>query len=339
MKLKKAFYILLSLFSAFVVYCVAYAEYDYNFRLNMINEALENKEYYKIAGIYETFYDSKSKVEDVSDKTDFYIYPSTFQTAIQYSDGINHIDYEKSYSFYFFNNNFQLNTVNKKNASAIRFITNSGYYDYYFIVNTGINKEILISEPATIEEALINTGRDYPVNNNELGFINISFSETMLEGITKLANGKEGSGEINKIQIIDSVGQIVLEHNILFDFNDEFFIDNAEIISYFNDAYNRYKDAKDEVEKTKIKAEFETKLDEWTNEFKGLNHPSYKLGLDESDLTSKKVQKKTSVIMIIFVIIDVLGYILFFHWYRIVDFMIKHFNMKEPAGWKYRSRE
>ena len=104
MKLKKAFYILLSLFSAFVVYCVAYAEYDYKFRLNMINEALENKEYYKIAGIYETFYDSKSKVEDVSDKTDLYIYPSTFQTAIQYSDGINHIDYERSYSFYFFNN-------------------------------------------------------------------------------------------------------------------------------------------------------------------------------------------------------------------------------------------
>jgi hemerythrin-like domain-containing protein len=305
----------------------------------MEENSLEDNKYDEIAKIYETFFDSKSKIEDNSDKTDFMIYPSTYQTAIQYSDGINHIDYEKSYSFYLFNNNFSLESKDKKNKSAIRFITNSGYYDYYFVVNTGINTEILIAEPATIEEALINTGRDYPTNNRELGFINITFTKTMLDGITKLANGKEGTGNINKIQLLDSYGQMVLEHSITFDYNDQFFIDNGEMINSFNEVYKEYKDTDDPFEQKRIEEEFNKTLEEWTIKFNESNHPTYRLGFSEDELTSKAIFNKTLVVLIIFVIVDILLYITLFYWQSIMDLIIRVFKLKAPAGWKYREKK
>lgn len=339
MNLKKIIYILFSLLAGFILYCVTYAEYEYEYRLDMINEALENENYAEIAKIYETFFDSKSKIEDNSNDTDLLIYPSTYQTAIQYSDGLNHIDYEKSYSFYFFNNKFNLDSKNKTNKSAIRFFTNSGYYDYYFVVNTGINTEVLISEPATIEEALINVGRDYSVNNRELGFFNIVFSKTMLDGITKLANGKDGSGNINKIAILDSNGQIVLEENITFEYDDVFFVDNNEIINKFNEVYNSYKETKDPIEQERIEEEFNVMLEEWTINFNKLNHPTYKLGYEEDDLTSDDIMGKTIIAMVIFVIIDVILYFVLFHWQDLMDIIIKVFKLKAPAGWNYRERK
>jgi hemerythrin-like domain-containing protein len=339
MNLKKIIYILFSLLIGFVLYCITYAEYEYEFRLNMIENSLKDNKYDEIAMIYETFFDSKSKVEDNSDKTDFMIYPSTFQTAIQYSDGINHIDYEKAYSFYLFNNNFSLESHDKKNKSAIRFITDSGYYDFYFVVNTGINTEILIPDPATIEEALINVGRDYPINNRELGFINITFTETMLEGITKLANGKDGTGNINKIELLDTYGQVVLEHSITFDFSYQFFIDNEKMINSFNEVYQKYKETDDPFEQEKIEEDFNKMLEDWTAKFKESNHPTYRLGYSEDELTSKSFFTKTIVIMIIYVIVDILLYILLFYWQSIMDLIIKIFKLKAPAGWEYREKK
>ena len=339
MNLKKIMYVLFSLLAIFVVYCITYAEYEYEYRLDIINNALENNNYAEIGKIYETFFDSNSKIEDNSDKTDLVIYPSTYQTAIQYSDGINHIDYEKSYSFYFFNNDFSLETKNKKNLSAIRFHTQSGYYDYYFVVNTGVNTHILISEPATIEEALINVGRDYSVNNKELGFFNIVFSKRTLEGITKLANGKDGSGDINKISILDSNGQVVLEEEITFLFDDLFFVDNEEIISKFNEVFKKYKETKDGVERQKIEEEFNLMLETWTKEFNELNHPTYKLGYDESDLTSDSIRNTTIKNIIVFVIAEIILYIILFHWQDLMDIIIRIFKLKAPAGWDYREKK
>lgn len=339
MNLKKIMYILFSLLAGFILYCVTYAEFEYEYRLNIINEAIEKSDYTSIAKIYETFFDSESKIKDSSDKTDLMIYPSTYQTAIQYSDGINHIDYEMAYSFYFFNNSFSLETNDRKNKSAIRFFTDSGYYDYYFVVNTGVNTEVLIPEPATIEEALINVGRDYSVNNRELGFINITFSKTALEGITKLANGKEGTGKINKIQVIDSIGTVILEEKLNFLFEDQFFVDNKGIIAKFNDVYNEYKETDDPFEQEKIEESFNTWLEEWTNEFYNSNHPTYKLGYDENDLTPKDAINKTIIVMVIFVIIDVLLYVILFHWQDLMDLIIKVFKLKAPAGWNYREKK
>jgi hypothetical protein len=305
----------------------------------MINEALENNDYTSIAKIYETFFDSKSIINDRNDKTDLMIYPSTYQTAIQYSDGINHIDYEKSYSFYLFNNSFSLETKDKKNKSAIRFITNSGHYDYFFVVNTVINAEVLIPEPATIEEALINVGRDFSVNNRELGFINITLSKRAIEGITKLANGKEGTGNINKIQVLDSNGQVVLEENIAFLFNEKFFVENEEIISKFNEVFKQYKETDDSFEQDRIEEEFNSWLDEWTNDFNSSNHPSYRLGYDETDLTPKDAMKKTIIVMVVFAVIDILLYVILFHWQDLMDLIIKLFKLKAPAGWNYREKK
>ena len=76
MNLKKIIYILFSLLIGFVLYCVTYAEYEYEFRLNMIENALKAIASFSTIGAYFTtfVYDlTESMTLDYSELDSFVI--------------------------------------------------------------------------------------------------------------------------------------------------------------------------------------------------------------------------------------------------------------------------
>jgi hypothetical protein len=132
---------------------------------------------------------------------------------------------------------------------------------------------------------------------------------------------------------------ILISFVITFDYQDQFFIDNGEMIESFNEVYEKYKETDDPFEQERIEEEFNQTLEEWTVKFNESNHPTYRLGFSEDDLTSKEIFNKTLVVMIIYVIVDVLLYILLFYWQNLMDLIIKVFKLKAPAGWEYREKK
>ena len=318
--IKKIMYFILVIAIGIAVYYVDYNNKQYQHTLSILNNALEEKNYVDVAKIFGGLFDSQSIVDykNDGDKLDLVIYPSTSLSQYDFGDEKKediHYTYQKSYGLYLYDANFDLASYLDEslganvNYSGIKFLSETKEYNFYFIVDSSMNNSYYKKNPDDFTEALLNSSRDYVTTYETLGFMSISFNETM---ITEIVD--ELDGNITKIQIMDAKGNSVHEANVELDFTEQFFTDCGQMINNYNDYLVELKAAGSDKSKVKdINARFEIEYQQWLNDFEALNKPTYMYGFDEEYLNPKSLKKQTIGTLAIYMAITFAVYFLLFH--------------------------
>ena len=331
--IKKIIYLMLATFIGLGVGYIEYQNEQTQHTLKLVNEALENKEYVDIAKIFGGLFDSESILDyknDAQDIVDLVIYPGTKEVYASYgkeNDPTEFRAFEKSYNFYLFNNNYDLASLkddkgNVINNSGIRFVSGDKSFDYYFVANENVNSNMYDEYPKDALEAPLYNDRDYLTIYNNVKFMSISFTETMINGIVDKLHGN-----IEKIQIVSSLNQVVYEYQNDFNFDEQFFIDCGSMIENYDAALKAYDNASTDGEKNEIIEEFNKNYALWIEEFNNMNHPTYTFGFEKEYLTPPNLVKSVVVAVSIYLICAVLLYILFFHRKMIKKLFCKIFGI------------
>jgi hypothetical protein len=317
--IKKIIYLMLATFIGLGVGYIEYQNEQTQHTLKLVEEALNDEEYVDIAKIFGGLFDSESIVDfknDNVDNVELVIFPGTTEVYASYGDEHNPTEYrafEKSYNFYLFKNNFDLASSkddkgNNINHSGIRFISGDKAFNYYFVANENVNAVMYEDDPDDVLEATLYNDRDYLTIFENVKFMSISFTETMIKGIVDELNGS-----IEKIQIISSYDKVVYEYQNDFAFEEKFFLDCGSMIEQYDSALKAYDNAKTDAERAEIQKEFNENYNSWIEDFNNMNHPTYTFGFDKEHLTPPNLVKSVAIAVGIYLLCAILLYILFFH--------------------------
>ena len=331
---KKICFFIIAGFFLIAIYYLNYQTDQYNHTLSILTEAIENKEYVNAAKVFGGFFDGKSIIEDDSDKLDLIIYPGTTQVEVAYyvdGEKTDYTDYEKSYQFYLFQNDFSLNSYTygddkQANYSGIRFLAQDGKsFMYYFVLNDLVNSEHYVEKPKKMIETLLNDNRDYASTEATLGFININVTQSM---VTEIEN-KIG-GDIVTLEIVDNENNVVYNHAISMQFNDQFFVDCNDMITKYSDTLKAYLKTSSKEEQEILIEDFNNYYDNWLVEFNNKNYATYTFGYTAEELSPNSLYYKSIDKVIVYVVAIVLIYIILFHRYELKKLVYKILKKDPP---------
>ncbi|MDE5855722.1 MAG: hypothetical protein K2H06_01610 [Anaeroplasmataceae bacterium] len=288
----------------------------------IVKSAIEKEEYYKVPMVWGGCFDTKSIVENNSDKLDLMIYPATSQTDITFGEEDNssrYLEFERAYYVYIFNAKYSVDTAtdgaSSFNKTAIEFSSNdsdSVSYNYYFVANETINSNVYVKEPKTKEEVLLNNEREVTNTNKTWNFMRITFTETMLKQISK-----EMKGSIDKLSVKDCDGNAVYSVNVSLDFSQDFFenVKVKDILTQYNSYLSSYLAADGDSNKLKeLNKEWKVKFDTWKSEFReDIPNTGYAIGYEKDVVTPSKLVWQTIGMLALYAIVVLLFYVLLFH--------------------------
>ncbi|MCM1131111.1 MAG: hypothetical protein NC310_03365 [Roseburia sp.] len=319
---KKVLYFGIAIIFGILIYIIGYSSNQMNHLEGIVKNAIEKEEYYKVPMVWGGCFDTKSIVDNNSDKLDIMIYPATSQTDVTYGDEENpgrYLEFERAYYLYIFNAKFSVDTVtdgtSSFNKTAIEFSSSdesSVPYDYYFIVDETMNSSVYVKEPQTKEEVLLNNTRDVTNTNSNWNFMRITFTETMLNQISK-----EMKGKITKLSVKDCDGQDVYTTDINLDFSQGFFenVKVKDMLEKYNTYLNAYIAADgDSATLKELNNTWGTQFDNWKKEFnEDIPNTGYAIGYERDIVTPTKLIWQTIGMLALYVVVIILFYILLFH--------------------------
>ncbi|MDE5565355.1 MAG: hypothetical protein K2I77_00035, partial [Anaeroplasmataceae bacterium] len=208
----------------------------------------------------------------------------------------NYYHYRKAYYFYIFKMKFTTaasSTGTQK--TGFRFYSDSESYNFYFTVNSDTNSSYYVGNPSNLEEVLLNS-EHMNLTSGDIKFVNLTLSDDQINMIeTKLG------GKINKMAILDSLGDEVDSFAISFNFEESFFKDADEFITAFDKQVNDNKpDNYDEIE-----ANWDELINSEENTY--TNHFS------DDVMSPKSLIWRTVGILALYSVVMVLFFILIFH--------------------------
>ncbi|MBD5390986.1 hypothetical protein HDR67_03170, partial [bacterium] len=263
-------------------------------------------------------FDTKSIIDNTSDKMDIVIYPATSQTDVTFGEEENtsrYVHYERSYYLYIFNAKFSILDINtgssSYNKTSVALSGENGQtYEYYFVVGETMNSQSYVKDPMTKEQAILNAERNATNTNTTWNFMRITFTETMLDQIKKDING-----EITKLEIKDAEGISQFSTDIHLDFSQSFFADMKVLFDNYNTYLDSYLAA--DGDKNKIKdAEntFHDFYDPWYEDFKAAKEQTgYTFRYEDSILSPSKLIWQTIGMLALYALVVALFFVLLFH--------------------------
>lgn len=319
---KKVLYFGVAIVFGILIYIIGYSSNQMNHLEGIVKSAIEKEEFYKVPMVWGGCFDTKSIVENNSDKLDFMIYPATSQTDVTYGPEDNssrYLEFERAYYIYIFNAKFSIDTATNGassfNNTALEFSSNdsnSTTYDYYFVVNENMNNSVYVKEPNTKEEVLLNNQREVTNTNKTWNFMRITFTETMLKQISK-----EIKGNIHKISVKDCDGNTVYSTNINLDFSQDFFANEkiSEILTKYNAYLSSYLAANGDSGKLKeLNNTWGKEFETWKEEFKAeIPNTGYAIGYERDVVTPGKLVWQTVGMLVLYAVVILLFYVLLFH--------------------------
>ncbi|MDE7263929.1 MAG: hypothetical protein K2N64_04645 [Anaeroplasmataceae bacterium] len=314
---KKILYLGVAFVIGILVFIMSYSSNQMNHLESLIRGAIENEKFHEVPMVWDGCFDTKSIVKNDQENLDIVIYPATSQTDITLTIGEEsnrEVEYEKAYYVYIFNAKFSLGNINdgstNYNETCLEFSNenNTSSYKYYFVVNEEINKGSYVAEPTTLAEALLNNSRDVTNTNEIWNFMRVTLTETMLNQITS-----EIGGEVAKLDLKDSDGNVQYSTDIELDFSQPFFTDVKPLFDNYNIYLDSYLAA--DGDKTKIQEasdKFQEFYEPWKVEF-DKNENGYTFRYEDSILTPSKLMWQTVGMVALYAVVIVLFYILLFH--------------------------
>ena len=307
-------------------------------KLNLVNTAIQNEEYHIVPQLFlEVPFDTKSILDETDEDAEVEVYPASGMTNYVLVDGEStkeYVRYENAYLFFIFKINFPTagyvdSGNNNVNDSAIKFIGDKGEYDLYFVQNEQYNASEYISDPKTEYEYSLNCARDLNEVNNSWGFIPLSLSETTIKGI------EEKIGKITTFKLIDATGDVKMEENISFDFDEAYF--NHEYIAKNRDSIDSklktYYSLTDSKEMTALADEINAELEKFRDEFEeNTAGTGFAVTLPKEIIEPNSVYWKTIAQMGLYFVFIVVLYFLFFHIKQITAFVkgLANRNNQQP---------
>jgi hypothetical protein len=234
-------YIGVAIISAMVVYFSGYNVTAFNYIDEITSEAIDSKNYVEVAkihgGCFETVNVAKESPTLNSKGYELAVFKSgTLITEDCYVEDktVTNNKYDYSYYVYLFgltNDDLSDHTdgSNTINGTAFNFVGTEATYTYYFKVSKDYNNTYYVEKPANLAQALLGESRDLFENHMNWGFVNLTLTETMLDAMS--------IGDIQKVQVTNTAGNVVYEQNIEIDFNKEegFFKDITPLVVKYNE--------------------------------------------------------------------------------------------------------
>ncbi len=318
---KKILYFGIAIIFGIFIYIIGYSSNQMNHLESIVSSAIAEEKFYKVPMVWGGCFDTKSIVEDNTDKLDLQIYPATSQTDITFGSDDNterYLEFEYAYYLYIFNAKFTTSTAvvgeTKSNKTSIHFVSNetSKSYDYYFVVDDAINSSSYIETPTTKEEYLLNSSRDVTNTKDTWNFMRITFTKTMLDEIEKQIGGK-----ITNLSINDCDGNSVYNTDIKLDYSQDFFSDKKmdEMFIKYNTYLDAYIAADGDNNKLKeLNEEWGTQFETWKKEFiEETETTGYAIGYESSIVSPSKLVWQTVGMLALYALVIALFYILLFH--------------------------
>lgn len=316
---KKILFIGIAIVIGIVVYFLGYNSNQANHIYDMVNEAIENEHYSDVARILGGCFDPNSIYKDDSDDYDIVIYPATsLTTRVNYGENDVYYHYENAYYLYLFKTRFSVDkTSSGMQKTGFRFYSDSGSYDYHFIVNSDTNSDEYKSNPSNLEEVLLNQEHQN-LTNTELKFVNCTLTQSQINQISSKIGGN-----ITKMGIINSSGDEIDQFDISLDFSETFF-SKEDGVAEFVTAFDQYLQnaLAAEGDKTKTK-ELEKEFSEYSNNWEHNVFPAlaeehgYTLRFENSILSPASLVWKTIGMLALYALVIVIFYILIFHFSKI----------------------
>ena len=315
---KKIFYFVISIIFGIIFYLLTYSSSLSEYKLELVNQAIENKEYHIVPQIFlEVPFDTKSVLEDESQTVEFEIYPAAGMLSYTLNEGKaskTYTRYEKAYLFFIFEVNFPLGTYQdgdkNVNKSAIIFSNSEKEYVFNFVQNGTINSDGYVETPKNEEEYSLNNQRDLTTINSDWGFIPISISETTINLI------EEKIGNITNIKVRDCRGDIQLSEDVNLDFDEDFFKYQyiADINKNVNEKLDKYYKTTDKKELNSLTEEINELLISFKENFaENTKGTTYAISLSDEELKPASVYVKSIGFSIAYVVVISILYILLFH--------------------------
>lgn len=237
----KVLYVAFGIVIAFVVAMASYNVSAYDHIVELTNEGIKSKEYYKVAMVHGGVLDKDNLIAEQNSKLDMAIYPSFTLSSYSYTENdeaIKYEHYDKSYYIYLFDLKFDTGLSDVEvNKSALRFETSSGkYFDYLFVVNNDTNSSSYVKNPSSLKEAVINSERNAFERYDAWGFIGITLTETIYEAISNELNNEP----ISKISVIGNDGDnnVVASYDVDLSFDNQELYDRAQpLLDIYNAIY------------------------------------------------------------------------------------------------------
>lgn len=332
-KVLKVLYISFGLLIGLLVCLVGYQTNGATHVMNMINEAIDSKNYSELVMINGVCFDKESIVEDNSDKLDIAIFPGTHLTAAQYYENdddktvVEKYLAEKAYYIYIISPDFSIKgySENKEfvNRSGLKFVSNNASYKYNFLVSDTVNDEYVEKTPICFEDSYFGY-RDVINDNSVWGFMNIVVTEGMLKAMNV--------SNTNKIEVYDDTDNIVASFDVNLDFSQKFFTDVEPLVSTHNDYLKKIdghendrslvKEADAEFEKFYL-GEAKDGSSGFKNDFVKLDD-SYSFRYDDKILAPGKLVWQTIGGLVIYLLAAVVLYLLFFHFKDLMNIFTKN---------------
>ena len=324
---KKIIYFSAAIIFGIVFYIGTNATNLNDYKLNLVNTAIQNEDYHIIPQLFlEVPFDTKSIINDNDDDAEVKVYPASGMTNYILVDGESkkeYIRYENAYLFFIFKINFPTagyidSGNNNINNSAIRFVGDKGEYDFYFVQNEQYNAGHYIAEPKTEAEYSINCARDLNSINDGWSFMPLSLSATTIKAI------EEKTGKISSFKLVDATGEIKMEENISFDFDEDYFsheyiVKNRESI---DSKLKTYYSLSDSNEKSALADEINKELEDFRNNFEeNTKDTGFAVALPKEITEPGSIYWKTVAQMGLYFVFVVVLYFLFFHLRQIKEFV------------------
>ncbi len=318
---KKVLYFGVAIVFGILIYIIGYSSNQMNHLEGIVSNAIAEEKFYKVPMVWGGCFDTKSIVEDNSDKLDLQIYPATSQTDITFGSEDNterYLEFEHAYYLYIFNAKFTTSTAvvgeKSSNKTSIRFVSNetSKSYDYFFVVDDTINSSSYVETPKTKEEYLLNSSRDVTNTKDAWNFMRVTFTKTMLDEIEK-----QIGGEITSLSINDCDGNSVYNTEIKLDYSQGFFSDKKmdEMFVKYNTYLDAYIAADGDNNKLKeLNEEWGIQFETWKKEFIAETETTgYAIGYEKDIVSPSKLVWQTIGMLALYALVIILFYILLFH--------------------------
>ena len=324
---KKVIYFAVAVVMGMIFYMIIYSANLSDHKYSLVSSAIENKDYHIVPQVFlEVPFDTNSIIETDDEDAVVEVYPASGMVSYTYTVGEEsktYSRYEKAYLFFIFESEFPMSGYvdsgnNTVNPSSIKFIGEKGVYDFYFVQNETYNPGSYVAEPKNEKEYALNSTRDLTAIDGDWGFIPVSLSETTISYI------EEVSGKITSFQIVDATGEVKLEHNINFDFNEAFY--SHEYISKANSEMNnllsKYYATTDSKEQSSLSDQINEYLASFKENFQDRTAgTSYAMSLSDKVLEPGTVYWKTIAYLGLYAVLIFIFYAVLFHLKQILGFI------------------
>jgi hypothetical protein len=324
----KVLYIGFAVIMAILVYIAGYNTNAFNYINNITSDAINNKNYVEVAKIHGGCFETINVVDKQpslnKNNYELAIYKSgtllTEEYYISDEDKTQENEYVNSYYIFLFGLTDTLDAstdgTTLTNKTAFNFVGTEGTYTYYFKVSSVYNTSYYNNKPKSVSDALLGDERDLFSNQNNWGFVNLTFTETLLDSMN--------IGDVKQIQVTDAIGDVVFTQDVVLDFNKEtgFFNEISPLVINYNEYIDNVTgDASDEdINKAESKFnEFYLKFEEnfLKNENNSFRH-------EDSYLQPSKLVWKTIGLLCLYGVSVLVLYILLFNFTFIKKIFVRN---------------